>query len=293
MNISFIITRALQKIKFVLVLNLISCAYSNVGLCSDRNISDVVAVRIGTPIELTVGQAFFVDIAARPIAGYRLARAFKSSMPGSFGLPFTFAIDSDLLLKAGQNGAGWEFFIPMDHKFRAYHSLLGSVIRGHDAVGLRVGPQGQKEWFVDNSTYARTPTIWTRPVRPDDPALSRIALEAKVVNRDPVERLIYDGMTARKRAKIIQEQVSLHGTRHHEFTFPLDKDGKGQGIVNGVEFVMIANPTRAIITVIKADLSNQGVPLPEGNSDPARKPDTPDPNHIATRRANTSPATAS
>ena len=41
--------------------------------------------------------------------------------------------------------------------------------RPGDAVGVRVSKQnGQREWFVDNSTYNGMETIGTRPIRSDD-----------------------------------------------------------------------------------------------------------------------------
>ena len=207
---------------------------------------------VGLQVEVIEGQEFYAEDFIEPVSAYRLVHPFKSSMAGSMGMSFAFAIDSDLLLSVRKDAAGWEYFVPLDHKFRAYHSLLGSVIRGHDTVGLRVEPHGQMEWFVDNSIYFKSPKIWTRRVRPDDPPLTRVEFASGGTTGDSVKRLIYLGVTEDNRAKIRLEKITPRETTRDEFRFFLNNKGVGIGDINGVEFIIHSTPSRAIITILKA-----------------------------------------
>ena len=208
-------------------------------------------VALGEPIGVSAGQEFYSETKAEMVSAYRLKAPFKGSMPGTMGMSFTFAIDTDVLVSIGKTAAGWEYFVPQDHKYRAYHSLLGSVLRGADAVGLRVGPEGQKEWFVDNSVYAKTRTIWTRPIKPGDPELTRNDLASTKPNSNSIERLYYLGLTSTNRARIRIERDTPSRTTRDDFTFPLTDDGKGEGAVDGAAFAIEASPLRATITVSK------------------------------------------
>ena len=215
---------------------------------------------IGIPVEVTAGQEFYAQTPTEYVPAYKLEHPFKSSMPGAMGLPFGFAIDSDVLVRTGKTSSGWEYFVPPDNKFRAYHALLGSVIRNGDTVGLRVGSRGQMEWFVDNSNYNKMSTIWTRPIRPNDPIVTRFNLSVKAPTGESVEKLIYLGLTDTNHVRIRLERISGSGTVRDEFIFPLDKDGNGQGAVAGCEFKIQASSMRAVVTVTKAMTSDIGNP---------------------------------
>lgn len=241
---------------------LILCAIIPGGRASALDDQTVKLTRapIGTPIVVTPGQEFYAQVEAEPTPAYHLQAPFKSTMPGTMGLPFGFAVDADTLVFVYESPSGWDYFIPPNHQYRAWHSLLGSVLRDGDTVGLRVGPAGQKEWFVDNSRYARQPKLWTRPIAPTDPALK--PTEVDFITEQAVERLIYLGLSGRDRAKIRFAKVTARKTRNVDFTFPLDAEGRGVGAVNGAEFTIKAARTEAVITVIKAMTSDVGRPLP-------------------------------
>lgn len=213
------------------------------------------SAQIETPVLVTAGQEFYKATATRAVAAYRLEHPFKSSMAGSMGMSFAFAIDGDLLVSTGKTTADWEYFVPPDHKFRAYHSLLGSVIRGADTVGLRVGRQGQMEWFVDNSAYYKSPKIWTRRLKSGDPTLTRIELATSEPAGEPAKRLIYLGLADNGHARVLCEQVSPRETIRNIFTVQLDREGIGQGTVSGVEFKFRSTPNGAVITITKVESS--------------------------------------
>lgn len=211
---------------------------------------------IGTPIVVTPGQEFYAEIAAEPVPAVRLSRPFDSSMPGSMGLPFDFAIDTDVLVEVFRSKRGWRYFVPPDHKFRASHALLGSLLRGADTVGLRIGPTGAMEWFVDNSLYARKPTLWTRPLRPGDPDIT--LTQVGVMTEGSMDRLIYVGLSGASHAKIRLEKISGGRIRHDEFIVALNKVGKGIGAIKGAQFTIEVTSTQAVVTMIKAMTSDLG-----------------------------------
>lgn len=226
---------------------------------------------VGTTVQVTAGQEFYAETKVEQVPAYKLERPFKSSMAGAGGFPFGFEIGSDLLMYYGQSENGWQYFVP--EKFRAYHGLLGSVIRQGDTVGLRVGTSGNMEWFVDNSVYNGFTTIWSRRVKPKDPKLTRIMTEATRPTGGAVERLIYLGLDANKNARIRYERVYKSDVVRDEFTFPLDDKGQGLGAVRGAEFQISATPLSAQITVTKAMSSGIGDPVAgESGQTPAPKP---------------------
>ena len=210
----------------------------------------------GAQIVVTPGQEFYSAADPGPTRAVRIDQPFKSSMPGAMGFRFAFAIDSDVLVHVYTSPSGWDYFVPADHKFRAWHSLLGSVLRDGDCVGVRLGPAGQVEWFVDNSRYARRSALWTRPARSGDPEVKQT--EVTLANSGHRERLIYLGMSSTHRVKIRLETITPGKVRRDEFSFTVDQDGKGAGAINGAEFTIEATPTQARITVVKAMTSDRG-----------------------------------
>lgn len=224
---------------------------------------DLKATRtpVGIPVEVTAGQEFYAEAQLEEIPAYRLERTFKSSMAGAMFFPFSFSIDSDLLVRTKKTVSGWEYFVPLDGKFTASHGVLGSVIRDGDTVGLRVNASGKMEWFVDNSNYNGYTTIWTRKVKKKDPKLTAITTEMTELTGGAVERLVYLGLDGDGNARIRHERILRADTVRDEFIFPLNEQGLGMGAVRGAEFSIQATPLRATITVIKQMTSGLGDPV--------------------------------
>lgn len=177
------------------------------------------------------------------------------------GMPFSFSIDSDLLVLKRSASDGWEYFVPAGQKFSASHGLLGSVIREGDTVGLRIHSSGRQEWFVDNSQHNGYQTIWSRKIKKKDPAFVKIMTSAVNSSGSNIDRLVYLGAT-NNLAKIRHEQIRPNGsTTRDEFTFPLNQAGEGAGAVRGAEFVMKVGPLRAVITVKTEMTSGIGEPM--------------------------------
>lgn len=216
---------------------------------------------VGSVVNVTPGQRFYADFVTESVPAYKLERPFKSSMAGAMGLPFSFAIDSDILIYAGKSRDGrWSYFVPEGRKFRASHGLLGSVIRDGDAVGLRVNDDGRREWFVDNSVYNGSTTIWSRRVKDKDPRLSLIQTSRSEPVKDSIlHRLFYLG-TVDNKVRVRHEQISPDGTLRDEYTFPIDADGRALGAVRGAEFAIIAGPLKAEIVVMRPMTDEFGDP---------------------------------
>lgn len=225
--------------------------------------SDLKATRtpVGTPVVVTAGQEFYAETQLEEVPAYKLEKPFKSSMAGAMGLPFGFAIDSELLIRTRTTESGWEYYVPADGKFRAYHGLLGSVIKAGDTVGLRVHSSGQMEWFVDNSNHNGFTTIWTRKLKEKDPKVTKIMTTLTEPTGNAIERLIYLGLDANGNARIRHERILKTEVVRDEFNFPLDANGNGLGAVRGAEFQISANPVKATITVVRAMSSGLGAPI--------------------------------
>ncbi len=216
---------------------------------------------IGSAVEVTPGEEFYLEtiVAAEP--AYRLSRPFQSSMAGAAGLPFGFAIDDPLLLYKGKSrDKTWTYYAPRQGGFRASHGLLGNLISPGDSVGLRVDQHGNKEWFVDLSNH--NGTFWTRRVKPKDPEATLIDGPSPDLTNAEFKRLTYLGVEqGRMRIRYEWNQRGYVPERD-EFTFPVDAQGRGQGGVKGAEFSVVAGPVKASIVVTKGITATDPITTP-------------------------------
>ena len=221
-----------------------------------------VAPNVGQKIEVTPGQQFYSDLYTRPLMAYHLDHPFKSKMPGAMGMKFSFSIDDSLLMPSGKSHNGeWSYYIPNENRFKASYSLLGSVIRDGDSVGLRVSRNGIKEWFVDNSIYNHMISIWTRKVNADDPAITMVPTGKEIPSNLPINRLIYLGCVDEKIRIRIETVDPTYGLQKDEFIYPIDKSGHAIFSVKGAEFTLDVIGLKAWVTVNKQMTSDVGSPV--------------------------------
>ena len=72
------------------------------------------------PLSVTPGQRFYNEIWLKRKTAYQLARPFESHMPGSFNIPFHFAIDATVLeFVAPSKDGHCGYFAPADGQVRA------------------------------------------------------------------------------------------------------------------------------------------------------------------------------
>lgn len=246
----------------LVAVGILACTnFATVGLQAQGE--DLTARRtpVGTPVEVSPGQEFYAETKLEQVPAYRLSEPFKSSMGGAMGLPFGFAIDETVLVRTRVSSSGWEYFVPQNGKFRAYHGLLGSVIADGDTVGLRVHETGKMEWFVDNPNKNGMPTIWSRKLKKKDPELTRFLTASTEPKDARIERLIYLGFAGEGMVRIRHEVVTPSDIVRDEFTFPVDANGNGVGAVKGAEFTIDAGPVKAVITITQAMETSIGDPL--------------------------------
>ena len=217
-------------------------------------------------IEVSPGQQFYGEfrVVAKHGAAYRIASPFKSSMGGSMGLPFAFAIDETELVPF-RSSAGWNYFIPKGKQFRAWHGLLGNVLADGDTVGLRVHQDGRREWFVDNSKHNGMTTIWTRKIKEKDPAIS-VVQTATAEPVGPIQRLVYLGASGGE-VKIRHEQIYPDGSiTRDDYEFAVDADGVAVGAVMGASFKVEPKPLGATVEILSAMTGDSGSVLSAAGS---------------------------
>lgn len=209
-------------------------------------------------IEVTPGQEFYgqYEEVSRHSVAYRLAQPFKSSMGGSMGLPFAFAIDESELMPL-RTRDGWTYYVPKHKQFRAWHGLLGNVLAEGDTVGLRVNQDGRQEWFVDNSIHNGMRTIWSRKLKPKDPVVTEVEVTSKSPV-GPVHKLIYLGVSSGQ-VRVRHEQVFPDdSTTRDDFEFPVTPDGTALGAVMGATFKIELKPLGATIVVLSGMTGDSG-----------------------------------
>lgn len=95
----------------------------------------------------------------------RLYTPIKSTLPGAMGIHFWFEITRACDLTYIYTYQGHEFYAAPQDSIRSSFSGLSVIARG-DNIGVFLNPDtGGLGWFVDNSNYNRTQTIWTRPLK--------------------------------------------------------------------------------------------------------------------------------
>lgn len=200
-------------------------------------------------IQVSAGQEFYKEYRTvnKSVVTYILSKPIRSSMGGSMGFPFSFAID-DVSMVTNRTRDGWTYYAPKSGKFRASHGLLGSVLAEGDTVGLRVHRDDRKEWFVDNSRHNGYTTIWSRKVKAKDPEVTVKEVIARTAV-GPVSTLTYLGTTD-SRVRIRLEQISPdNSVTRDDFEFPVGTTGAAFGSVLGATFKVTANATGATIEV--------------------------------------------
>ena len=126
------------------------------------------AASIGEEKIASAGDSIFVHGQVGRIEAFEMSAGITSTMPGAYGVPFDFSIDRSQLQGVFQT-ANHQYFAAPSEASRASHSLVGNVLAQGDSVGMRVSrTTGEHEWYVDNSRYNRSDTVWHRVVKKED-----------------------------------------------------------------------------------------------------------------------------
>lgn len=207
------------------------------------------APRENEAVVVTAGQTFYTEFTSVPTVGIKLERPFRSSMAGAMGFPFSFELMDPLLVPVAPHEDGWRYFAPKDGAFKASHGLLGSVIRPGDSVGIRISPNGEAEWFVDNSVYNGFRTIWSRKMKKKDPSYELVNLGEEVSGDLPIHRLVYLGVRDAQ-VRVRWDEVDPNfGQRSEEYSFPAVNKVSSVA-VRGARFRLIVTDTGAEVTML-------------------------------------------
>jgi hypothetical protein len=130
-----------------------------------------IGSEVGKTKKVSLGEVMYLDGDVGTSHGLQLMNAIKASIPGAAGLPFTFNIQPCILMPEFVT-RNYTYYAAPQTKATATHTLLGTVVKPGDTIGVRVLNQNSgMEWYVDNSIYNSSrprSIIWSRPVRHSD-----------------------------------------------------------------------------------------------------------------------------
>jgi len=149
--------------------------------------------------EADIGEVIYEEGSYDVIKAFEMSDDIESTMPGSMGFPFGFAIRRTILKPDYQTDTYIYYAAPYEDVL-ASHTLLGSVIDEGDTVGIRIEKKsGKQQWYVDNSKHnhgsssGSYQTIWHRDKRDDD----RVSLKEVEVREYrsliPFKQITYEG----------------------------------------------------------------------------------------------------
>jgi len=148
------------------------------------------------PLTVTAGESFYFESEPKiEVERIVLSEPVAGRMPGSFRIPFSFAIDgTELRFTHSANGFRW--YSASEDQARAWHGMVGDVLARGDSVGMRIRDRdGRAEWFVDNSNYnAPLKTIYHRKHDPEKDPDFRV--EKTLVRREDafLREVTYKGL---------------------------------------------------------------------------------------------------
>lgn len=187
--------------------------------------SEPVTTLVGQELQVFPGDKFYAEGNTETKPVLELASAFEGRMPGSMGIPFSFAIDTTKLRFAHRMG-DWDYYIAPEGKARAWHGLIGNVLAEGDTVGIRIHrAKGTREWFVDNTNHNRNTgwrfaTVWSRAIKPGKDVEVREGTPERVMIAGSRMRSVeYLGV----RDSQLRIRYEEHGgdDRREEFLFPI------------------------------------------------------------------------
>lgn len=180
---------------------------------------------VGQELQVFPGDKFYAEGETETKPVLELASKFEGRMPGSMGIPFSFAIDTTRLRFAHRKGE-WDYFIAPPGQGRAWHGLIGNVLAEGDTVGVRIHrSKGTREWFVDNTNHNRGTgwrfsTIWSRAIKPGkDVEVREGAPERVMIQGSRMRGLEYLGVRDNQ-LRIRYEEFGGED-RREEFLFPI------------------------------------------------------------------------
>ena len=123
---------------------------------------------LGEVLSVNIGDHIFVEGEVARVPVLVMSNGIQSTMPGSYGVPFSFSVNQTDLYLRFERGAN-QYFCASNSERSASFPGLGSVVSPNDCIGVRRSKStGQLDWVVDNSIHNGMNTVWSRKVKPGD-----------------------------------------------------------------------------------------------------------------------------
>ncbi len=178
----------------VLVFFLVAC-----GSAPPRSAPDLsktferFSAPLGEDLVVNIGDHLFVEGEVAHVPVYSMSAGISGSMPGAYGVPFSFSInqtDLELKYKRGPD----EFFCAKPEERSASFPSLGSVVARDDCVGvMRNTATGELRWVVDNSVHNGMTTVWSRAVKDSDEVDLILSKVTRTDSRANMEVVYFEG----------------------------------------------------------------------------------------------------
>ena len=111
------------------------------------------SANIAQTLHVNVGDYIFVEGERARVSVLAMSHGINSTIPGAYGVPFSFAIDQTQLPLQYERGKEEYFCAPLEAR-RASFLGRGSVVTDNDCIGVRRDKATRKlEWVVDNSHH--------------------------------------------------------------------------------------------------------------------------------------------
>lgn len=119
-------------------------------------------------LEVNIGDPIFVEGQNARYKGLQLIDPIKSTMPGAYGVPFSFQISPSILVLEFKRGE-FDYYCAPHDKSTAYFPGLGTVVNPNDCIGIRENRlNNELEWTVDNSYHNNMNTVWHKKLTEED-----------------------------------------------------------------------------------------------------------------------------
>jgi hypothetical protein len=148
---------------------------------------------IGEDLVVNIGDHIFVEGEVVHVPVLSLSQGVNSTMPGAYGVPFSFSIDQTDLELSYERGTNQFYCAPANARSASFPSL-GSVVEESDCVGIVIDARsGEKRWVVDNSAHNGMTTVWSRPVKESDSVSFTQSTKTRTDSRANMEVVYFEG----------------------------------------------------------------------------------------------------
>ena len=231
----------MRLIAFLLLpLSLAACGSAPARSTPDFGITyERFSAPIGQDLTVQIGEHLFVEGEVAHVPFLSMSSSISSTMPGAYGVPFSFSIDqTDLELKY-ERGPDQFYCAPARDRSASFPSL-GSVVDPGDCVGVMIDKiTAEKYWVVDNSYHNGSTTVWSRPVKSDDAVELTLGSATRTDSRANMEVVYFEGFySGLLHFKYHRFENSQENIREFKFDYP-PREGTATYGIRGKTFEVL------------------------------------------------------